>query len=203
MIMVNRKFPIRPLAAALAIVAVVGAAGLVSALAGEPAPKNDVIAKAEEQPTNGYRLDSGDKVRITVFGENDLSGTFDVATDGTLALPLIGSVRAGGHTLRELEDAIETKLRDGYLKDPRVSAEVANYRPFFIIGEVKTPGSYPYVNHMTVLNAVALGGGFTYRARTGKAYITRASDPERKEAPVTPETVVMPGDVIRVPERFF
>jgi polysaccharide export outer membrane protein len=176
---------------------------LVPARAEEPAKAQLVAVKADAQPTTTYRLGSGDKVRITVFGETDLSGTFDVATDGTLALPLIGTVKVGGHTLREVETAVEARLRDGYLKDPRVSAEVANYRPFFIIGEVKSPGSYPYVNHMTVLNAVALGGGFTYRAREGKAYITRASDPERKEQPVTPETVVMPGDVIRVPERFF
>ena len=202
MIMVKRTFPIRPLAAALAIIAVVGMA-FMPARAEEPATAQLVVAKADAHPTTGYRLGSGDKVRITVFGENDLSGTFDVATDGTLALPLIGSVRAGGQTLRELEATVQAKLRDGYLKDPRVSAEVANYRPFFIIGEVKTPGSYPYVNHMTVLNAVALGGGFTYRARTGKAYITRSTDPERKERSVTPETVVMPGDVIRIPERFF
>ena len=203
MIMVNRRFQFRPLTAALAIVAVIGTAAFASAEAGEPAAKSYVVAKAEAAPAKAYHLDSGDKVRITVFGEKDLSGDFDVAADGTLALPLIGSVPAAGHTLHELETIVESKLRDGYLLDPRVSAEVATYRPFFIIGEIKSPGSYPYVNHMTVLKAVALGGGFTYRARTGKAYITRSTDPERKERSVTPETVVMPGDVIRIPERFF
>jgi polysaccharide export outer membrane protein len=199
--MVNRSFHFRPLIVAIAVAAATCGATCVTAQAGESAPY--VLAKAEAGPANAYRLDSGDKIRITVFGEKDLSGDFDVAADGTLALPLIGSVHAAGRTLRELEDVIETKLRDGYLLDPRVSAEVAAYRPFFIIGEVKSPGSYPYVSRMTVLKAVALGGGFTYRARTGKAYITRSSDPDRKERTVTPETIVMPGDVIRIPERFF
>lgn len=201
--MVNPRFKFSSLIAALAMVTVIGTAAFASAHASETASKSYVVAKAEAGPMKAYRLDSGDKVRITVFGEKDLSGVFDVAADGTLSLPLIGAVPAAGHTLHEVETIVESKLRNGYLLDPRVSAEVATYRPFFIIGEVKSPGSYPYINHMTVLKAVALGGGFTYRARTGEAYITRSSDPDRKEEAVTPETVVMPGDVVRIPERFF
>jgi polysaccharide export outer membrane protein len=138
-----------------------------------------------------------------VFGEKDLSGTFEVASDRTMALPLIGSVDAGGLTARELESLVEQKLLDGYLKEPRVNAEVVNYRPFYIIGEVQKPGSYAYVSNITVLNAVAMGGGFTYRARQSRMFMTRATDPERKEKAVSPDTAVMPGDVIRVPERYF
>ncbi len=92
---------------------------------------------------------------------------------------------------------------DGYLQKPRVNVEVVNYRPFYIPGEVKRPGGYSYVSGMTVLNAVALGGGFTYRAQKGRMTITRGDDNDEENRRVKPEEVVLPGDIIRVPERFF
>ena len=200
----QRRKVIGPLLAAVSILSL---AGLWSAFAEQPASvataNADTAAKTVGEAVASYRLGPGDRIRITVFDEKDLSGTFEVASDRTVALPLIGSVKAGGLTVRELELAIGAVLRDGYLKEPRVSAEVANYRPFYIIGEVNRPGSYPYINNMTVINAVALGGGFTYRARQRTAFLTRAADPERKEQPVATDSIVMPGDVIRVPERFF
>lgn len=98
------------------------------------------------------------------------------------------------------EQTVRVKLSDGYLRDPRVSTQVINYRPFFILGEVAKPGSYPYVNGMTIINAVALAGSYTYRADKGGVTVAHANDPEDQDAA---ETVVMPGDVIRVPERFF
>jgi polysaccharide export outer membrane protein len=181
---------------------VVGIVAIVAVAAGAaeptPAPPSSPTAAPES-----YRLGAGDRVRVSVFGEKDLSGTFEVASDRTMALPLIGSVDAGGLTARELESLVEQKLLDGYLKEPRVNAEVVNYRPFYIIGEVQKPGSYAYVSNITVLNAVAMGGGFTYRARQSRMFMTRATDPERKEKAVSPDTAVMPGDVIRVPERYF
>ncbi len=161
---------------------------------------SDVEAAADQLV---YTLGSGDRVRVTVFGEEDLSGEFEVGGSGFISLPLIGEVRAGGLGLRQLEKVITEKLLDGYLKTPRVSVEVRNYRPFYILGEVKEPGSYPYVSGMTVLNAVALAGGYTYRARKKRLLITRANDAEGAEQPVTENTVVLPGDVVRVPERFF
>jgi protein involved in polysaccharide export with SLBB domain len=112
-------------------------------------------------------------------------------------------VKAGGLTTRELEAVIVRRLLDGYLKDPQVSSEVVNYRPIYIIGEVHRPGSYAYVHGMTVLNAVALGGGFTHRAREQKVWLTRGEDETKKEVLVEATTVIMPGDVIRVDERFF
>ena len=118
-------------------------------------------------------------------------------------MPLIQHVQAAGSTLAELEVAITNKLKPDFLKNPRVSVEVLNYRPFYILGEVKNPGSYPYVNGMAVINAVALAGGYTYRARENKVTITRAGDAERMSLPATHVTVVLPGDVIEVPERFF
>ena len=150
-----------------------------------------------------YRLGAGDQVRVTVFGQPDLSGDFTVDGTGMVALPLIGNIKGGGLTLREFEKVIVKALKPDYLKNPQVSAEVLNYRPFYIIGEVKRPGSYPYVNGMTVVNAVALAGGYTYRARENHILITHANDPKRKQVVANHDTVVLPGDVIEVPERFF
>jgi len=150
-----------------------------------------------------YRLATGDTVRVTVYGHEDLSGEFEVDGAGRISLSLIGDVVAEGRSLQELEDVIADMLSPDYLKDPSVSAEVMNYRPFYIIGEVNEPGSYPYVNGMTVINAVAVAGGFTYRARKGRIRIVRESDDGTVELNASNATVVMPGDVIEVPERFF
>lgn len=150
-----------------------------------------------------YRLDSGDKLKVTVYEEKSLSGKFEVSGEGVVSLPLIGVVDAKGASIREMEERITSKLIDGYLKNPRVSIEVLNYRPFYILGEVQEPGSYPYVNGMTILNAVALGGGYTYRANKNKITLIRAGDPSRDGTKVGPETRVLPGDVVRVEERFF
>lgn len=149
-----------------------------------------------------YTLGSGDKLRVLVFGEPDLSGEFDVGGTGMVALPLIGQVPARGLTLSALEDAIEAKLQDGYLTSPRVNVEVLNYRPFYIYGEVTTPGQYPYTNNMTVLNAIAVAGGYTYRASEDRVYITRGEGNEA-EYPASQAVRVLPGDVVRVPERYF
>ena len=150
-----------------------------------------------------YRLGPGDRVKVTVFGHPDLSGEFELDGEGRFSLPLVQNVDAAGLSLHELQQRVTEKLRPDYLRNPRVSAEVLNYRPFFIIGEVKTPGSYAYASGMTVIRAVALAGGFTYRAKQKKMLITRARDPDRRKQPARQDTVVMPGDVIEVPERLF
>ena len=150
-----------------------------------------------------YTLGSGDVVKMTVFGQDDLSGEFTVDGQGMVSLPLIGNVKVGGLTVRQAEKKVVGELKPDYLKNPRVSIEVLNYRPFYIIGEVKKPGSYPYVSGMTVINAVALGGGFTYRARENDLLIIRATDPQRRKQRASQDTVVLPGDVIEVPERYF
>ena len=166
-------------------------------------------ASAEEpavvaiRPLQEYRTDSGDKLRITVFGHDDLSGEFQVDGSGYIALPLIGGVEAGNKSAHELELAIVNKLSPDFLKNPQVSVEVLTYRPFYILGEVNNPGSYAYVNGMTVITAIAVSGGYTYRGRENKVSIIRANDPERKKHPANHDTVVFPGDVIEVPERFF
>lgn len=172
-----------------------------------PAPvvQTPVSSDASSLPPDAdidYELGSGDRLRVIVFGEPDLSGEFDVGGSGVVALPLIGQVRAAGLSLSQFEDAVETKLRDGYLTSPRVSVEVMNYRPFYIYGEVSAPGQYPYTSGMTVLNAVAVAGGYTYRANQSEVYITRGEGDE-VEYPASQAVKVLPGDVVRVPERFF
>lgn len=150
-----------------------------------------------------YRLGPGDKLRVTVFNEKDLSGDFDVSDQGVISLPLIGQVHVGGKTLTEADALVAGLYGAKYLVNPRVNIEVLNYRPFFIIGEVQKPGSYPYVSDMTVLNAVALAGGYTPRADKNDILIKRGGDPSAKEKPATEDTKVLPGDVVRVRERFF
>ena len=178
----------------------------VPSSAGTPAQVNDSADSSASTPTStstraAYRLGTGDQLRIIVFGEEDLSGEFQVDDTGAVSIPLVGDVTARGQTLRSFEAAVREKLTEGYLKDPRVSVQVLNYRPFYIIGEVENDGEYPFVSGMHVLNAVAVSGGFTYRANTSKVFITRGD--EEHEYKVTPELRLEPGDVIRVPERFF
>jgi protein involved in polysaccharide export with SLBB domain len=150
-----------------------------------------------------YKLGSGDKLRVTVYGEKDLSGDFDVNDQGVVALPLIGPVVVGGKTLSETEALITEKYGKNYLVNPRVNVEVLNYRPFYILGEVGRPGSYPYVSGMTMLNAIALAGGYTPRANRDRVEVKRAADPKGAEQEVHENDPVLPGDVIRIPERFF
>jgi polysaccharide export outer membrane protein len=156
-----------------------------------------------EELTRTYRLGTGDKLRVTVFDEPDLSGEFQINANGVIAMPLVGEVQAKGLTLDSLGQGISEKLREGYVKNPRVNIEVLNYRPFYILGEVKAPGSYPYVAGMTVINAVALAGGFTYRANKDRINIQHPGEPEKSSVPVSEVMYVLPGDIIRVEERFF
>jgi polysaccharide export outer membrane protein len=161
------------------------------------------VAQASADDKVAYKLGTADKIRVTVFNEPDLSGDFDVNDQGAIALPLIGQVEAAGKTVAEFQAEITQKFGATYLVNPRVSVAVLNYRPFFILGEVKNPASYPYVNGMTVINAIALAGGYTPRANKEKIVIKRANDPSATEQSVSEDAPVLPGDVIRVPERFF
>jgi len=176
-------------------------AGAALAAVPDPAPAPAVVQGSVEQFE--YHLGAGDKLRIIVFGEESLSGEFFVSGGGKIAFPLIGDIDAAGVTIPDLQREIQTKLADGYLKEPRVSAEVLNYRPFYILGEVMKPGEYPYTNGLTVLNAVATAEGFTYRADTRKVFIKRATSLGEHEFPLTTATPVEPGDTIRIGERFF
>ena len=151
-----------------------------------------------------YRVGADDEIKITVFGEDDLTGTFAVSGNGYISMPLIGEVLVRDLTLQEVEQSIVAKLKDGYVLDPRVSIEVTKYRPFYILGEVRAPGSYGYVNNMSVLNAVVLAGGFTYRANKKNVQIMRTRENHSEVSKNLPvETVVLPGDIILIEERFF
>jgi len=166
---------------------------LASTGSGAPAVPNDP----------GYRLGSGDQVHITVFGQPDLTNSYQVDGSGMLAFPLIGRVQAGGLTAAQLQHEITSKLSPDYIRNPSVSVEVLNYRPFYILGEVNKPGAYPYVTGMTVINAAALAGGFTYRAKDDDFQIKRLDGGKHVELDATDDTPVRPGDVITIPERFF
>lgn len=150
-----------------------------------------------------YRLGAGDKLRVIVFGEEALGGEFIVSSEGTVELPLIGAVKASGLTISEFQGEVERALKDGYLKDPRVSAEVENYRPFFILGEVQKPGQYPYTSSLSVMNAVATAQGFTYRADTHHVFIKHLNEAGEHRESLSDATQVLPGDTIRIPERIF
>ena len=155
-----------------------------------------------ESTTSTYKVDANDQIKVSVFRHDDLSGQFQLDGAGNFSMPLIGEIQARGMTTGELENAIETRLEDGYLVDPQVTVEVLTYRPFYILGEVRTPGSYPYVNGMTVLTAVALAGGFTYRADQDDIILKRGG---ANSAPMQAngDTPMLPGDVVEVTERFF
>ncbi len=159
-----------------------------------------MVASGGVGAQEAYRLGSGDRVRVLVFGEEDLSGTFNIDGEGRIALPLVGTVTVGGLSAPEAEQAIAGRFAEGYLKDPRVAVEVLDRRPFYILGEVRTPGAYPYADGLTVLGAVAVAGGYTYRADEDDIQVTRGGgEPEVMPA----EAVVRPGDVIRVRQRLF
>ena len=150
-----------------------------------------------------YQLGAGDRIRVVVFGQADLSGEFQLDGNGRISLPLLREIKAAGLTVSELESTITSKLTPDYLINPKVSIEVLNYRPFFIIGEVRNPGQYPYVSGMTVLTAVALAGGYTYRAKDNKALITHAQHLTKNKNVGTRDTEILPGDIIEIPEKYW
>ncbi|MGI9385444.1 MAG: polysaccharide biosynthesis/export family protein [Methyloligellaceae bacterium] len=150
-----------------------------------------------------YRLDSGDRLRIVVFGQQNLSRTYAVDGGGYISMPLIGAVASRGATTFELEQRIADQLRVKYVKDPKVTVEVETYRPFFILGEVRRAGQFPYVNGMTVQTAVAIAGGFSERAKESEVQLTRRANGRAVTRSVPPNYPVRPGDTIKVTERFF
>jgi protein involved in polysaccharide export with SLBB domain len=190
-----------------------GAAALVLLLSmsGTSASAGDAVGAGLQATANAaaadpgdYNLDVGDKVKVTVYGEDDLSGEFQVDGAGNVDMPMIREVHAAGLTTKQFARVVQDKLQDGhFLVNPRVSAEVTNYRPFTILGEVNKPGEYPYENGMSVLNAVALAGGWTYRADEQTVYVRRKGATHESAVSADDKTLVNPGDTIRVTERIF
>lgn len=157
----------------------------------------------QQQAAEAYRLGNGDDLRVTVFGEPELSGDFQVDGTGEISMPLIGSVQVAGMTLPEFQAAVENRLRGGFLVNPQVSAEVTNYRPYFILGEVNRPDQYQFASGLTVMNAVAAAGGFTYRANRREVFIRSAGENAERKVLLTTTLEVQPGDTIRIGERIF
>ena len=182
--------------------------GLTSVvLAGCDGPRGTIIgadAMASTELSSDYRLSPGDKVKVTVFNEEDLTGEFQVNESGNVAFPLAGEVPAAGKSMPEFKAVLTQTLRGRYVRNPKVSVEVANYRPFNVVGEVRNAGQFSYRPGMTMRDAVAMAGGYTYRANTRLLYVRRAdAGGESRVNPDESQVPVLPGDNIRIPERYF
>lgn len=164
---------------------------------------------AEEQQsyvaasTAAPRLQAGDKIRVTVYGEDKLSGDFEIDPSGLVSLPLAGTVKAAGLTQAQLEAELSRKFRTEYLRSPKVTVTIASLRPFYILGEVSKPGEYPYRSGLNVMSATALAGGATYRASKSTVLIQRQGENGMKEYPMSSNVPILPGDLVRIPERYF
>jgi polysaccharide export outer membrane protein len=161
------------------------------------------VRMAMPEDDGPYTLDTGDKLRVVVFGQDNLSNTYAVDAAGQVTLPLIGAVNARGLTTQQLAGAITGRLKQSFIRDPSIAVEVEVYRPFFVLGEVTYPGQYPYVPHMSVENAISIAGGFSSRAQKSPVTVTRRFQgvPARYALPL--HSRVRPGDVITVGERWF
>lgn len=159
--------------------------------------------EAEGPVDENYQLGTGDKLRIDVFNQDDLTGEYTLDGSGRFSMHLIGQVDARGLTAADLENLLISKLKPDYLVNPRISVQVLTYRPFYIIGEVNKPSSYAYVDGMTYLTAIAIAGGYTYRAKKDVVYVVHVDDPDRDEVRLDVNEKVQPGDIIRIDERMF
>jgi polysaccharide biosynthesis/export protein len=159
--------------------------------------------RPSESASDSYIIGTGDKLRVIVFGEDDLGGTFDVDGNGYVSLPLIGQVKVAGLSSTQVEQTITSLYANGYLKEPRVNVEIAQYRPFYVIGQVNKPGEYPYVNDMSLPNAIALAGGYTDKAEQGGVYIRRNGQTTERYYDADSVVKIYPGDVVRIPSSLF
>ncbi len=150
-----------------------------------------------------YPLRAGETIQVVTYGEETLTGEFNIGANGVLSFPLVGDIKAAGLTPAALGKSIATALADGYVLNPQVNVEVKNYRPIYILGEVNKPGEYPYVPDMTILAAIAKADGFTYRAQQKQIFLKRSDQPREVKIRLGSNTRIYPGDTIRIAERFF
>jgi polysaccharide export outer membrane protein len=161
------------------------------------------LGRGQATPVDGtYQLGVGDQIVIAVYGEPDLTRTYPINPDGTIEVPLAGTIKAQGMTIAAISALIRDRLADGFLRNPSVTGAIVSYRPFYILGEVNKPGQYPYQTGLTLDGAVALAGGHTYRAQKKYVFIRPERGGETR-VEVTPDLAVRPGDTIRFAERFF
>ncbi len=173
------------------------------ASAAPPAPRLTLASATDAPRKTPYTLAGGDRIRVFVYGQPSLSRIYAVDSAGFISMPLIGPLNVRGLTTYDLEIMLAARLGAKYVRDPKVSVEIAAYRPFFILGEVRNPGQYPYVPGMTVRTAVAIAGGYSPRANERKVQITRPINGTNHVSMVPSTYAVWPGDTIYVPERFF
>ncbi|MGE0701332.1 MAG: polysaccharide biosynthesis/export family protein [Hyphomicrobiaceae bacterium] len=185
--------------AALLLVAITAAACSDGNAVGPSLPRSALA----ERDLRSYRLGAGDKVRLTVFGETELSGTFEINSLGRISLPLAGDVEAAGLDANGLRDVATRRLSDGYLKSPKITVEVVGYRPIYVHGEVRSGGEFPYKIGLRLRDAIALAGGYTYRANQGYVVLSRPGVALDARVSMPTDMIIMPGDNIRVPERYF
>jgi protein involved in polysaccharide export with SLBB domain len=177
---------------------------VLAACDSDSTPIVPMAAAGGGSPGDSNKLGPNDRLRITVFGQPTLTGEYTLDGNGVLAFPLIGNVPANGVTTSQLQQAIAAKLKPDYMVNPNVSAEVITRRPFYVIGEVQKPGNYPYVSDMTAVNAIAMAGGFTRRARKNDFYIRRLDkDGKAVRIEANAGTVLQAGDTLEVRERVF
>jgi polysaccharide export outer membrane protein len=178
------------------------------------APNNNLIAspyataRAAANPggqmvEGGYTLGPGDKVRLTIFGETDLSGEYQLDGNGNIRVPLAGIVHAAGNTPQGLEAALYAALVPNYLRNPRINVEVTTYRPIYVLGQVQKPGQYAYVNNMTMMNAIGLAGGFTSQAKESTVLLRREGESKEEAVSTAQPLLIRPGDTIRVDTTLF
>jgi polysaccharide export outer membrane protein len=161
------------------------------------------VVPSPAEAASVYQLDSGDRLRIVVFGQDGLSNSYIVDAAGNVTMPLIGAVPARGTSTSELARSVGARLRNGFIREPHVAIEVESYRPFFILGEVTYPGQYPYVPNMTVETAVAIAGGFTPRAYRWDVKVARNQGGQAYRMSVPLTYALRPGDTITIDERWF
>jgi len=166
-----------------------------------------IHASAQTRPSassaESYVLGPNDRIRVKVYGEADITGEYEIDNTGQVSIPLAGHIKAAGATTPQLERLIKAALAKGIVRDPRVNVEIAQYRPYYILGEVKKSGEYPYRHGLTVMDAVASAGGFTYRANENKVFLRRSGAGAEETYPLDAPVPVFPGDNIRIPERYF
>ena len=189
---------VRVVAAALLAAVLAGACASPTAISGPEFLSKESSTSLQRV----YRLGVGDKLKLTVFGEDNLTGAYEVNALGQVSMPLVGELAAKGLAIHEFRDAVARKLADGYLKNPKVSVEMTNYRPIYVHGEVKNAGEFQYKNGLSLRDVVAMAGGYTYRADQSYIYIGREDEPDAA-VKLPADVPVLPGDNIRIPERFF
>jgi protein involved in polysaccharide export with SLBB domain len=166
----------------------------------------DPVTEAQQQAMidaakGSHRLQAGEKIQVTVSGEASLSGDYQIDPDGALSLPLAGTVKAAGRTEAELEQELSKKFRSEYLRKPKVTVRLTEFRPFFILGEIEKPGAYPYTSGLNVLSAVAIAGGTPDRGSKSTVLIQHAGESGMREYPLASNVPILPGDIIRIPQR--